>query len=105
MKKLRLTLLICVAALLIVAVTQVIKFNNYQASLPRIHTAKKCDDGSWLKVRVSDAQLKLIAGRAFYVKPVDTFDWKNKCRGTQGTTIVYEPSKSANDGTPVSICE
>ena len=103
MKKWRLTLLIGALAILVFAVSQVISFKNYEASLPRIHTARSCNDCSYLKVEVSNTQLKQIAGRAFYVKPVDTFCWKNKCLGTQGMTVVYKPSDEKS-GIPVSIC-
>ncbi len=104
MNKPKWIIVITLIAMAVFATRQVVSFNKEKADLPRVHTARSCDDCSFLKVRVSNHQVSEIAGRAFYVKPVDTFDWKNKCQGTQGQTIVYEPSDSKS-GIPVKLCD
>lgn len=103
MKTWRLPIVFIIATLLTVVVMKAIRFKNFKNNLPRVHSAKICNNKGYIKVRVSNAQLSQIDNRAFYVKPVDTFYWNNKCRGIKGETVVYEPSDSS--GIPVRICE
>lgn len=96
--------MILTLAILVFAFIKVLEFEHHKNNLPRIRHAKSCEDCNPLKVKISDTQFKEIAGNIFYVKPVDTFYWKNKCRGTEGESIVYQLSDSIG-GIAVKVCD